>query len=85
MYTEIRRLTGNNKAFAAAALNTLIETCDWITGDEDFIVYLRTTENDWVAIPDVYMDEGAEFTTVRGNSVILTSDKSGSNYIAIEA
>ncbi len=71
-YTEIRRLTGNNKGYAEAALNVLVETCDWITGSEDNIVYLRNNQNDWVAILDVYADEGTEFTTVRGNSVVLT-------------
>lgn len=82
-YKEIRRLTGNNKGYAAAALETLKATCWWITGDEGFIVYLRTPSNDWVAIPDVYAGEGAEFYTVGGASVILTDD--GSNYTAVEA
>jgi hypothetical protein len=83
-YNEIRKITGNNKAYAAAALETLKATCWWVTGDEsEAIVYLRTRDNDWVAIPDVYADEGAEFTTVRGASVILADD--GSNYMAIEA
>ncbi len=83
MYNEIRRLTGNNKNYAAAALNTLTRTCWWIDGSEGNIVYLRTTKNDWVAIPDAYADEGTEFTTVNGASVILTD--SGNGYIAIEA
>ena len=83
-YTEIRRLTGNNKGYAAAALAKLIETCDWIDGNEGMTVYLRDSKsNDWVAILDVYCNEGTEFTTVQGNSVILTDD--GSNYIAVEA
>lgn len=84
MYTEIRKITGNNKGYAAAALAKTIEECWWITGDEGNIVYLRTKENDWVAIPDVYYDEGTEFTTVGGASVVLTSDKNY-NYVGLVA
>ena len=84
-YNEIKRITGNNKTYAAAALSVLTETCWWITGVEsEGIVYLKTQSNDWVAIPDVYYDEGTEFTTVNGKSVVLTSD-SDYNYIAVEA
>ena len=84
-YKEIKRITGNNKAYAAIALNRTITENDWITGsDDDAIVYLRNAENDWVAIPAHYYDEGTEFNTVNGKSVILTAD-SNYNYIAIEA
>lgn len=83
-YTEIRKLTGNNKSYATAALNVLTETCWWITGDEGNIVYLRTRDNDWVAIPDCYLDEGTEFYTTSGKTVVLTAD-ADYNYIAVEA
>ncbi len=84
-YKEIKRITGNNKVYAKMALDALTETCDWVAskGGSD-IVYLRTTCNDWVAIPDVYEDEGAEFTTSRGASVILTHD-ADYHYIAVGA
>jgi hypothetical protein len=71
-YKEIKRLTGNNIGYAAAALARTIEENDWITGAEsDNIVYLRNSNNDWVAIPDYYCDEDSEFNTVRGVSVKL--------------
>ena len=82
-YKEIRKITGNNKSYAEAALETLKSTCDWITGDEGMTVYLRSNDNDWVAILDVYCDEGTEFTSVRGNHVTL-SYNSNSDYIAVE-
>lgn len=84
-YNEIKRTTGNNKSYAAAALNTLTETCWWVASDASDIVYMRTQENDWVAIPAVYCDEGVEFTTVSGASVIMTVSDKTFNYIAIEA
>jgi len=82
-YTEIRKITGNNKAYAAAALALTIQENDWITADDTTIVYLKSKSNDWVAIPDCYADEGAEFNTVGGVSVILTDG--GSGYVATEA
>jgi hypothetical protein len=88
-YNEIRKITSNNKAYAAAAMQTLTETCWWVSEQPTEVIYLRTRDNDWVAIPDAYSDEigtgsEPEFTTVRGKSVILSADDSG-NYIAIEA
>lgn len=84
-YKAIKRITGNNKSYAEAALSTLIATCWWIDGSEGSdIIYLRTTSNDWVAVHAAYEDEGTEFTTVGGKSVCLTQD-ADCNYIAVEA
>lgn len=83
-YTEIKRLTGNNKAFAAIALNVLTETCWWTNEWKCEVIYLRNSENDWVAIPAAYEDEGVEFTTVNGASVILTADENTYKLIAVE-
>ena len=87
-YKEIKRLTGNNKGFAAAALATLTETCWWVEEKPSDVIYLRTTDNDWVAIPDAYTDEidtgsAPEFYTTRGKSVTLSID-SNYNWIAVE-
>lgn len=85
-YNEIKRITGNNKGYAAAALALTIAECDWITGAEsDDILYLRTQDNDWVAIPSWYCDEDAEFNTVRGVSVKLVFNQDNWKTIAIEA
>lgn len=84
-YTEIKRITGTNKVYAKMALDTLTETCWWIDGSEGNIVYLRTRDNDWVAIPDVYCDEGTAFTTTRGNSVALLGGDGWGSYTATEA
>lgn len=88
-YKEIRKLAGNNKNYAAAAMNVLTETCWWVAEKPTDVIYLRTNDNDWVAIPDAYTDEidsgsQIEFTTVNGKSVYLSADASG-NYIALEA
>lgn len=87
-YKEIKRLTGNNKNYAEAAMNVLIETSPWVAEQPTDVVYLRSNDNDWVAIPDAYTDEiginDIEFTTVSGKSVYL-ADSGTSNYIAREA
>lgn len=89
-YKEITRLTGNNKGYAAMAVQTLIETSPWVTGNEA-MVYLRNADNDWVAIPDYYTNEisndiqnGPMFTSVSGITVILGAD-ANANYIAVIA
>lgn len=88
-YKEIKRITGNNKGYAEAAMNVLTETCWWVESNPTDVIYLRSANNDWVAIPDAYTDEigtesKPEFTTVLGKSVTLDCDKSY-NYIAVEA
>lgn len=87
-YKEIRRITGNNKVYAEAALQTLTETCWWVAEKASDVVYLRDSNNDWVAIPDAYTNEiginDIEFTTVNGKSVYL-NDNGTSSYTAIEA
>jgi len=90
-YKEIKRITGNNKGFAAAALTTLILTSPWVAGQTYDVVYLRSADNDWVAIPDYYTDEiqnevqdGPMFTSTRGVTIVLGAD-ADANYIAVEA
>ena len=85
-YKQIKRLTGNNKGYAAAALARTIEENDWITGSEaDEIVYLRNSNNDWVAIPEHYCDEDSEFNTVSGASVKLVFGQDDWKLTAVEA
>lgn len=86
-YTRIKRLTGNNKCYAEAAIAKLVETCDWIDAArdaEDIITLRHVGSNDWVAIHAAYEDEGTEFTTVGGKSVILTANTDTYEYIAVE-
>jgi hypothetical protein len=89
-YKEIKRITGNNKGYAEAAHAKLLETCPWEAENPTSVIYLRSRDNDWVAIPDAYADElmcgeianiGA-FTTVRGIEVLLGADNDA-NYIAV--
>lgn len=88
-YKEIKRLTGNNKGYAAMAHAAMIEDMDWLDGQTFDTIYLRNADNDWVAIPDYYTDEISDdiqsnpmFTTMTGKVVCLGADDNA-NYIAV--
>ncbi len=80
-FTQVRKINKNNAAYVQMAIEKLIETCDWVKADDGNILILKNG-CDFVAIPDVYENEGTEFYTTLGVAVTLTSDKRG-NYIAV--
>ena len=87
-YTQIKRLSGNNIGYAENAIATLTETCWWIDAsdlDRHDIIFFRSRDNDWVAIPAAYEDEGTEFYTTRGALVSAIAHPDTCARIAVTA
>ena len=86
--TTYKAISIKNTAHAAYitdAVNALLNDMDWITRDDEIIIFKGTegTKIDWVAIPAVYCDETTEFTTLKGKTVRLDSSKWG-DYVVTE-
>lgn len=89
MFKNISITNKTHAAYIADAIAALYADMDWLTADDLNMVRIYkknaakdlSTHTDYVAIPDVYCDEGTEFTTLRGATVRLDSGKWGEEII----
>lgn len=84
-YKEIKITNKAHAAYITDAVNALLNDMDWITTDDQMVIFKITndTKIDWVAIPTMYCDETTEFATLRGATVRLDSSKWG-EYVVTE-